>query len=51
MAEEEGFEPPSPVRVNLISSQTHSATLPLFQSRQECAKVRGKIQLGFMCCA
>ena len=28
--EEEGFEPPSRLPVNLISSQTHSAALPLF---------------------
>ena len=29
MAEKEGFEPPVPFRVQLISSQSHSATLPL----------------------
>ncbi len=28
MAEGEGFEPPLPVRVNMISSHAHSATLP-----------------------
>ncbi len=31
-AEEEGFEPPLPLRVILFSRQTHSATLPLFHS-------------------
>ena len=29
MAEKEGFEPPVPFQVQLISSQSHSATLPL----------------------
>ena len=29
MAEKEGFEPPVPFPVQLISSQSHSATLPL----------------------
>ena len=29
MAEKEGFEPPVPLRVQLISSQSHSATLSL----------------------
>ncbi len=28
VAEREGFEPPLPLPVNLISSQTHSTTLP-----------------------
>ena len=31
MAEKEGFEPPVPFQVQLISSQSHSATLPLLQ--------------------
>ena len=40
MAEKEGFEPPVPFQVQLISSQSHSATLPLLpkvgqQSRLE----------------
>lgn len=30
VSEEEGFEPPLPLRVNLFSKQTHSAALPLF---------------------
>jgi hypothetical protein len=29
-SEEEGVEPPLPLLVNLLSRQTHSATLPLF---------------------
>ena len=29
MAEKEGFEPPVPFQVQLISSQSHSTTLPL----------------------
>ncbi len=33
MAEKEGFEPPVPFPVQLISSQSHSATLPLLHSK------------------
>ena len=40
MAEKEGFEPPVPFPVQLISSQSHSATLPLLlyilQNDSEC---------------
>ena len=32
-SEEEGFEPPLPLLVNLFSKQTQSATLPLFQKK------------------
>ena len=35
MAEKEGFEPPVPFQVQLISSQSHSATLPLLQYYRE----------------
>ena len=35
MAEKEGFEPPVPFQVQLISSQSHSATLPLLQYSRE----------------
>ncbi len=33
MAEKEGFEPPVPFPVQLISSQSHSATLPLLHTK------------------
>ena|GEM_PF-1634705 len=33
MAEKEGFEPPVPFPVQLISSQSHSATLPLLLTK------------------
>ncbi len=33
MAEKEGFEPPVPLLVQLISSQSHSATLPLLLTK------------------
>jgi hypothetical protein len=33
MAEKEGFEPPVPFPAQLISSQSHSATLPLLLSK------------------
>ena len=33
--EEEGFEPSSPLLVNLFSRQTHSATLPLFRHKMK----------------
>lgn len=32
-AEEEGFEPPVPLRAHLISSQAHSTTLAFLQMR------------------
>ena len=38
MAEKEGFEPPVPFPVQLISSQSHSATLPLLLTKVEEAK-------------
>ena len=37
--EEEGFEPPSPMRVNLVSNQTHSAALPLFQAENHIGQL------------
>ena len=33
MAEKEGFEPPVPFLAQLISSQSHSATLPLLHTK------------------
>ena len=39
MAEKEGFEPPVPFPVQLISSQSHSATLPLLPTKIEEEKL------------
>jgi hypothetical protein len=39
MAEKEGFEPPVPLLVQLISSQSHSATLPLLLTKVEEEKL------------
>jgi hypothetical protein len=41
MAEKEGFEPPVPFRVQLISSQSHSATLPLLLKIGQESRVLG----------
>ncbi len=41
LLEEEGFEPPIPVKVYLVSNQTHSATLPLFHVCRKSARVAG----------
>ena len=41
MAEKEGFEPPAPFQVQLISSQSHSATLPLLLKVGQESRVRG----------
>ncbi len=35
MAEKEGFEPPVPLQVHLISSQAHSTTLALLRERED----------------
>ena len=39
MAEKEGFEPPVPFLAQLISSQSHSATLPLLPTKIEEEKL------------
>lgn len=39
MAEKEGFEPPVPLLAQLISSQSHSATLPLLLTKVEEEKL------------
>ena len=42
IAEMEGFEPPIPVRVYLISNQTHSTTLAHFHSEGKIITFFGK---------
>ena len=46
MAEKEGFEPPVPFQVQLISSQSHSATLPLLLKVGQESRLRADWQVS-----